>query len=164
MISKYDLIRYAENKSDQCWFRIEEEKNVIEKETGKFVCDINILLQHMREKMHCDFECIYDCHGLLEVILRCKECGTVIFTTEDENYDPNLCCPTCGEYKTWFEFWTAEDIKNDPQKQEAIRHFEQMQKKQDELEQHRNFSGCNYKKKPTIRKIVSRIKEWWVNK
>lgn len=143
MISKYDLIQYAK-KSDQCWFRIEEDKNVIDKETGEFICGIDILLQHMREKMHCDFECVYDCHGLLEVVLRCKQCGTVIFTTEDEDYDPNLCCPTCGEYKTQFEYWTAEDIKADPKKQGTIKHLEQMQQEHIEAEKRRKRRKGKY--------------------
>ena len=58
--------------------------------------------------------------------MRCTECGTVIFTTEDEDYDPRLKCPTCTDYKTHFEYWTKEDIKSDEEKQEVIEHYKKM--------------------------------------
>lgn len=127
MINKYDLIRYSKN-ADNCWFRVENEKDVISKETGEIVCGIDELTQVCREKMHCDFECVYSEHASLQVIYRCKQCGTVIFASDDEHYDPNLRCPNCGEYKTWFEYWTAEEIAEDEEKQKAIEFYEHAQK------------------------------------
>ena len=72
------------------------------------------------------FESIYYEHVSLENVLRCTECGTVIFTREDEDYDPHLKCPTCTDYKTHFKYWTKEDIESDEEKQATINFFKEM--------------------------------------
>lgn len=143
MVSQYDLIRYAKNKKD-CWFRIDDEKNVIDKETEKIICDLEILTQFFRETMHCDFECIHHCGGTLETALRCKECGTVIFSRDDESYDPNLCCPTCGGYKTHFEYWTKEEIESDIKKANTIKWLEDWTKEENEAYERRQRRKGKY--------------------
>lgn len=136
MINQYDLIRYAKNKPD-CWFRIDNEKDVIDKETEEVVCDIKRLVQLVRESMHCDFECIHHCHASLETTLRCNQCGTVIFSRDDEDYDPRLCCPTCGGYETHFKYWTKEEIENDAKKTNTIKLLEEWTKEENEAYERR---------------------------
>ena len=162
MLSKYAVKEFFRKNKDNPEIKItldEKEENLVSKETGIFISTIDEYLHFMRKKFHCDFELVYEEHVSLIEILRCKECGTVIFTTEDNDYDPRLCCPTCGGYNTWFEYWTADDIKNDPNKQEAIQHFEQMQKSQIEAEKHSNYYDYKPKKKFSLRKMMRRIKE-----
>ncbi len=143
MISKYDVIRYAKN-SEKCWFRIDNEKDVIDKETEDVVCDLDFLTQHLREKMHCDFECIHHCHVSLETTLRCRECGTVIFSRDDEEYDPGLCCPTCGGYQTYFKYWTKEEIDSDVQKADTIKFLEEWTKEENEAYERRKRRNGKY--------------------
>lgn len=142
MISEWDVRKFA--KRDDSWFSIDENNNVVDKETGEVVCDISVLLQVLREKLHCDFEVVYECHPLLDVILRCKQCGTVIFTTEDEDYEPNLCCPTCSDFKTGFEYWTKEEIERDEKKKETILFYEKMYAEDIEAEKRRKARGGKY--------------------
>lgn len=130
MISKYDIKKVAE--SEKCWFKIDDNENVIDKETGECVATIETFLSLLRHKLHCDFEVIYSCHPTLETTYRCKDCGTVIFAREDEDYEVNLCCPVCSDYKTGFEYWSGEEIKNDVEKQNTIDFLIQMQKEQEE--------------------------------
>lgn len=132
MISIFDVKQYAKNHSES-WFSIDENNNVINKENNEVVCDVDTLVRYMRKKVHCDFESIYECHGTLEVTLRCKECGTVIFASDDElYYEPGLCCPVCSDYKTGFEYWSGEDIANDSEKQKSIQFLIEMQREQEE--------------------------------
>lgn len=94
------------------------------------------LLTKLRRKLHCDFECIYHDHASLDTIYKCNECGTVIFTGDDERYDPNLMCPNCSDYKHNDEYWTAEMIEADPSKRYALNvylNLTKAQKKADEL-------------------------------
>lgn len=135
MVSKYNIIEYAKQFPNKCWYIVSEDKTrIIDKATGEDVCSMDTLVDVMRDKMHCNFEVVYSCHPTLEVVYRCKECGTVIFASDDEYYDPNLRCPTCGEYKTWFKFWTADDITKDEKKREAIKAYEAMQREQVEAD------------------------------
>lgn len=131
MISQYDIKRSAKKNADKIWFFIDENDNVIDREKNEFVCTLKSYTEFLRRKMHCDFEIIYECHATLQVIYRCKECGTVIFASDDVSYyDPNLCCPVCGDYETEFEYWSGEDIEKDSEKHEAIDFFMKMQKEQ----------------------------------
>ena len=143
MISKLDLMLYAKRNEEKCWFRIEND-NVIKKENGEIVSKLDTMVQYLRDKLHCNFVAVYEEHATLSVILRCMDCGTVIFSRDDESYDPNLCCPTCGGYKTHFDYWTAEDIKSDPQKQETIKFYERLQKDAIEAEKRRKRRKGKY--------------------
>lgn len=94
--------------------------------------------------MHCDFECIHHCHVSLETTLRCRECGTVIFSRDDEEYDHNLCCPTCGGYETHFKYWTKEEIENDTQKADTIKFLEEWTKEENEAYERRKRRKGKY--------------------
>lgn len=143
MISEYDIRKFAENCPDKCWFSV-NGKDIVDKESGEVVSTLKEITQFFREKAHCDFEPVYYCHATLEDVIRCKQCGTVIFSTEDDGYDPNLCCPHCGNYKTSFEYWTAEEIANDAEKQNTINALEKMQEEQIEADNRYFKRGRKY--------------------
>ena len=144
MVSRYDVMKYAKNYPDRCWYRVENEKDIVDKETGDAVCDIDKLVQLVRESMHCDFECIHHCHATLETAIRCRECGTVIFSRDDEDYDPNLCCPTCGGYKTHFSYWTKDEIDSDIKKANTIKYLEEWTREENEAYERRKRRKGKY--------------------
>ena len=146
MLSKYDMIRYVKRmkseNEDFPFYLSEDEEEIIDSRTNRTVCSVDTYLDAMRKKLHCDFEVIYEEHGLLTLVYRCRECGTVIFGGDDEErYDPNLTCPTCSDYKTWLGYWTKEEIENDPQKQKEINSLIAMQKYQNEYYERRRRRG-----------------------
>lgn len=144
MISQYDVKHYAK-EHPEAWFSVDENDNIVDKETEKIVCTLEEMTGLLRKKNHCDFEVIYSCRVSLQNTIRCRECGTVIFATDDEyGYDPNLCCPTCGNYQTSLEYWTADEIESDEQKKKEIQFLEQMQQEQDEEADRRTKRGGKY--------------------
>ena len=68
---------------------------------------------------------------MLQHVIRCNRCGTIIFSSEDENYEPYLRCPNCTDYKTGHIFWTKEEIDASEDKQRIIKSYENMQKEMD---------------------------------
>ena len=108
----------------------EEETELFDSETNKFVCTIETYTKYLRKELHCDFETVYYEHATLDEVLRCKQCGTVIFTGDDERYDPNLCCPGCGKYKTGLVYWTGEEIEQDEAKRKTIEMYEEFSRQQ----------------------------------
>ena len=138
MISNYDTIRivkhWMKEEKDFVYCLNENETEIWNSKTNERICSVDTFTDYMRKKFHCDFEVIYEEHGLLTSVYRCKECGTVIFGGDDEDrYDPNLTCPTCSNYKTWLEYWTKEDIENDPEKQKTIEGLIKAQEYEDEM-------------------------------
>ena len=135
MISRYDIKRFYKHNHDKLEYRVDENDNIVHKETGEFLCTLGDFVDNMRKKLHCDFEAIYSCHGTLEVILRCRECGTVIFASDDvDSCDDNLCCPVCANYNTHFKYYTGEEILVDKKKQEEISWYEEMTREQIEAD------------------------------
>ena len=147
MISVNDVIKTferLEREGKQGELKLNEDKSgLVVSDTGEYICSIDTYAQHLREKLHCDFEVIYEDHASLRVVFRCKECGTVIFARDDEDYDPNLRCPTCGGYDTYFEYWTKEDIDSDKSKQDTIRSLRMMQQYMIESQRRRKKRGLN---------------------
>lgn len=128
MISIYDVKKYITDNEDKIRCYI-DGNNVIDKETGMVLCSIEEFTMEIRKAEHCNFESVYYCHGTLQNTIRCCECGTVIFASDDSSdYDPNLKCPVCGKYETWFEFWTKDEIESDKKKKDTIDFLEQMQR------------------------------------
>lgn len=127
MVSKWDLKNYINKNSDKFPYIYKEEEDALyDKETNEHLLSLDTLLDLYRKKSGESFESVfYDHIGLFDV-LRCTECGTVIFTYEDESYDPHLKCPTCVGYETHFEYWTKEEIESDEEKQSTIEHFKEM--------------------------------------
>ncbi len=130
MISKYQVIRalnnYKQDKNTEILLS-EDDKNILDVD-GNVLCTVDEYYQFLRRKLHCDFEVILDMHGTLDVVYQCKECGTVIFASDDEySYEPDLCCPHCSGYKTRFTYWTKEEIDTDPDKQAEVQAYIEMQ-------------------------------------
>ena len=130
MISPYDVIKYLENHESETGLIYKEDtKEIYDTSLGKIVFSLDDLYLVLKKKMHCDFESIYYDRLSLKNIIRCKECGTVIFSSDDEyEYDPLLRCPNCGGYHTDLKYWTAEDIEKDKDKQEVISFYTDLQK------------------------------------
>lgn len=139
MISQYDVIKYLKNHESETGLIYKEDtKEIYDTSLGKIVFSLDDLYSVLKKKMHCDFESIFYDHVSLQNIIKCKECGTVIFSSEDEyEYDPLLRCPNCGGYHTNLKYWTAEDIEKDKDKQEAINFYIDLQKKRNESAERR---------------------------
>ena len=145
MISRYDIRNYANKYPDKCWFKIKDDScDVMMKETGEYFCHIDDLVLALRKRCHCDFECLFSGDLGLQTILRCRECGTVIFSYDDYRYDVNLKCPTCSDYKTSFEFWTKEEIEADEDKQKALKFFADVRQSMIEESERRKRRGGKY--------------------
>ena len=142
MITKWDMERYIEKYPDKFPYIYKKEENALyKKEDGSYSCSLDEFLEVYRKNSGESFESIYYEHCFLQNVLRCTECGTVIFTTEDEDYDPRLKCPICTDYHTYFEYWTKEDIESDEEKQKEIKFLEEMteyKKERDERIKRRN--------------------------
>lgn len=127
MVSKYDMKKHIEENPDTFPFIYkEEDDSIYSKEDGEYVCSLEAFVDEYRKLSGESFECIYDEHVSLYRVLRCTECGTVIFTYDDFRYDPNLKCPTCTNYETDFKFWTQEDIDSDEGKQEVLNTYKEI--------------------------------------
>ena len=132
MISNFDVIQYLE-KHPSDWVYRKETRDVFDTKLNRVACTIDELTQKLRVANHCDFESIYYCHATLEDVIRCRECGTVIFHTEDEfGYDPLLRCPNCGGYHTSLTYWTPKDMEDDPNKKKIVDFYIEAQREQDE--------------------------------
>lgn len=126
MVSKYDMKKYIKKNADTFPYVYKEEEDAIYDKDGSYLSSLDTFLDIYRKHSGESFESIYYEHVSLQDVLRCTECGTVIFTTEDEWYDPHLKCPTCTDYHTHFEYWTKEDIESDEEKQNTIKAFKEM--------------------------------------
>lgn len=141
MISTYDVRKWInENEKSPCY---EKEGLIYNKDDNKELCSFEDFTNQMRKKLHCDFECIFYEHATLDEVLRCKECGAVIFTGDDERYDPNLVCPVCGGYKH-SHYWSAEDIANDVDKQKQIEAMKEYMEEKKRAEARREARGGLY--------------------
>lgn len=129
MISHYAVVKVAKSFADDPKMHVQlsaDEKYIVRKDSGEIVDTIEGFIDFVRKDLHCDFEVIYS-DALNNVHYRCRECGTVIFASDDcEDYDDNLCCPTCGGYETHFKHWTQEEIEADPKKQETLDFYQEM--------------------------------------
>lgn len=126
MVSKWDIKKYIKNNVDKFPYIYKEEEDALYDKHGNYLSSLDRFLEIYRKYSGESFESIYYDHASLENVLRCTECGTVIFTTEDEHYDPHLKCPTCTDYHTYFEYWTKEDIATDEEKLDTINFFKEI--------------------------------------
>lgn len=119
----------------------EETNKLCLKRTSEAVCTFEEYAEFVREKAGCAFETVFYEHGTLQHIIRCKKCGTVVFTGDDERWEPRLKCPVCTTYKPRNSYWTGEEIAKDPDKQQTIAHYENWQKEIKEAEERRRKRG-----------------------
>ena len=94
----------------------------------------------------------------INVILKCTECGTLIFTYEDYRYEPNLKCPTCTDYKTNFDFWTKKDIESDDGKKATLKAYEELKEREKEIEERIKRRNGKYDWQIAIKKIYTKKK------
>jgi hypothetical protein len=118
--------KYIKDNPDKFPYIYNEDEDAIYSKDGKYMSSLDTFVKIYRKHTGQSFECIYSCHVDLSAVLKCTECGTVIFTYEDESYDDNLKCPTCTDYKTYFKFWTKEEIDSDQEKQNTINWYKEM--------------------------------------
>lgn len=147
MYTNYDIKKamkklIEEDKTDFCY----DEKNnkICSKDTHEAICTFEDYAELVRDKAGCNFETVYYEHVSLQHIVRCKKCGTVVFTGDDERWEPQLKCPVCTDYKPYCEYWTGEEISNDPEKQKTIDMFEKWQHEMNEAEKRREQRGGLY--------------------
>lgn len=111
----------------------EKTDSLYNKDTGEKVCSLRTFYKVYQKQNGESFESIYYDRVSLQNVLRCTECGTVIFSTDHyDGCDPYLKCPICAKYETHFEYWTKEEIEKDKEKQEAIKYYEDFTKYQEE--------------------------------
>lgn len=124
MISKYEMAEYLEKNKDKFKFYYNKETDCLHnKEDNSIDMKMDVFMESYRKKNGESFECLYDEHVSLFSVIRCTECGTVIFEHSDEDYEHNLKCPTCTDYKTYFDYWTKEQIEQDEDKQKCIQFY-----------------------------------------
>ena len=156
MVTKWDMINYMKKNVDKLQYIYKEDEDAIYDKQGKYITSLDEYLDFYRKKSGESFESIYYEHISLINVLRCTECGTVIFTTEDEDYDPHLKCPTCTDYKTHFEYWTKEDIDFDEEKQKEIKLLETMTQERIEREKRREKRNGKFDWEIAIKKFYGK--------
>lgn len=146
MVSKWDMKQYIKKHLDEFPYAYnEEEESLYSKDDGTYICSLDTFLEVYRKRSGESFESIYYEHCTLEDVIRCTECGTVIFATEDcYEYDPHLKCPTCTGYKTHFKYWTKEEIEADENKQNTIKFFKDIMIQKEEEYKRRERRGGKY--------------------
>lgn len=145
MVSKWDMKNYIKKNPDKFPYTYKEEEDALyDKETNEYLASLDTFLDLYRKKSGESFESIYYDHIGLYDVLRCTECGTVIFTYEDESHDPNLKCPTCVGYNTHFDYWTKEDIEADKEKQSVIKHLYEETERQIEANERQKRRNGKY--------------------
>lgn len=158
MISQYDVKQYLNNDTSPHYYCNEETQRVMKKDSNEDICSIEAYTEFLRKSLHCSFKSVYSCPLDLQNVLRCTECGTVIFSYDDERYDPNLKCPTCSGENTYFEFWTQEDIDADEKKQNTLNFYGEMREWDRKRYEREKRTGLNnyelWKKRITIGKTV----------
>lgn len=126
MVSKWEMQQYLQKNTEKLPFIYNKEEDAVYNKDGEYLCTLDKFLENYRKKSGESFEYIYGEHVALFSVLRCTECGTVIFTYEDEGYDPNLKCPTCTGYQTGFDYWTQAEIDADEQKQKELQSMKEI--------------------------------------
>lgn len=132
MVTKYEIKSFIKKHQDGLSIKYNEEDDQIYLLDGKHLCSLDEYVTLFRKNTGQLFESIYYSKISLLDVLKCMECGTVIFSYYDERYDHNLKCPVCTKYNTYFEYWTKDDIENDSEKQKAIKGMEYEMKCEEE--------------------------------
>lgn len=145
MISMWDLKKFMEGPKNDTKMRISEDfKRVIDTD-GNDYGPSDRLLEMIQKGEHCWFECIYSEHASLTTVYRCRECGTVIFSGDDERWEPALRCPTCSDYKpVYATYYTKEDMETDPKKKAEVDTLIQFQAEMDAAYERRKRRGGLY--------------------
>jgi phage FluMu protein Com len=142
MLIKSDVVDYL--KKNASTLNIIVDESDIYNEFGEHLCSIDEYIDTLKLHLGCSFTSVYYSHATLENILRCNKCGTVIFTTEDEYYDPNLKCPTCTDYRPHFTYYSKKEIESNKDIQDTITAYEYMAKFEEEAYKYEKIHGHPY--------------------
>ena len=142
MITKASIKKYLKNHASELNIIVDDDN--IYNTFGDQLCTIDEYVHKFRLRIGQSFKSIYYNHATLENILECNKCGTVIFTTEDESYDPNLKCPTCTDYKPHFSYYTKEQIESNKDMKNTINHYLNMSKFEKEAYEYEKKHGKPY--------------------
>lgn len=153
MISKWDMKKYIKNNADKFPYIYKEEEDAIYDKDGNYLSSLDTFLKVYRKHSGESFESVYYENVSLLNVLRCTECGTVIFAMDDESYDPCLKCPTCTDYHTYFKYWTKEDIENDEEKRNEIKFLEEQTIRMEERDERRKKRNGKYDWEIAIKKF-----------
>lgn len=156
MVSKWDMKKYIKENADRLPYIYKEEDDAVYKKDGNYLASLDEFLDVYRKNSGESFESIYYEHIFLEDVIRCTECGTVIFTYDDERYDHKLKCPTCTDYNTHFEYWTKEDIESDEEKQNTIKHLQEAMEYQEERDKRMKKRNGKYDWQIAIKKFYGK--------
>lgn len=143
MVNKYTFLKYLDENSEDLGVIVDRDTGmVIDKDTNEEICTIDKFFETYKKKSGESFETLNYDKVALQHVIKCTECGTVIFSGLDEfSYDPHLKCPICVGYETDNEYWTQEEIDFDERKQNYIRCLYEMieyEKSTEELRKKRN--------------------------
>jgi len=109
------------------------------------------------------FELINDDHVMLFSLIRCTDCGTYVHYWYDEEYEPHFRCPVCTDYNTNYLFWTAEEVRIDPEKQAFV--GRQKEHAQIQVEQEERIKRRHGKQDYELATIKLRFpkgkRNWW---
>ena len=144
MITKSDIIKYIKDHSYDLNMIVDEDNNCIYDQLGDFKCTIDDYVEILKLKIGCSFTSLYYNHATLQNVLKCNKCGTVILSTEDENYDPNLRCPTCTNYRPSFKYYTEKEIESNKEVKNLINFYIKMDKFEDEAYKYEKLHGRPY--------------------
>ena len=147
MYTNYDIkkaMKRAIENGETDFYYDEANNKLCYKDTHEAVCTFEEYAEFVREKAGCAFETVFYEHVSLQHIVRCKKCGTVIFTGDDERWEPQLKCPVCTDYKPFCSYWTGKEIAKDPEKQKTIDAYVKWQKEMDEEAARREKRGGLY--------------------
>lgn len=158
MISKLEFVNYlAKNLS----YTYDETNNTLTDTIGQQV-NADALFTIFKKKTGQSFECLYDEHVSCFSVLRCTECGTVIFEHYDEEYDPNLKCPVCTNYQTTFKYYTKQNIEQDENKQKEIEMYLQFAKSDREADERYVKRGGLYDWEKTHKKTLFKSSKYMI--
>lgn len=59
------------------------------------------------------FKVLFGDDATLQYVIKCRDCGTVVVSYNDEGYEHKLSCPTCTNYVTKFKYFTKKEIRKD---------------------------------------------------
>lgn len=121
MINKNMVINGFKNRPDEFSYNEENDTVTLFYEDGKTITvSVDDFIKNLRKHNGESFKTIYYDRVSLSHVIECTECHTVIFSYDNDRFDKDLKCPTCTDYKPYFEYWTKEEIETDDEKQNTI--------------------------------------------
>jgi len=160
MITKSELIDYTVEHNIITYDKDQDKITFID---SGLTTNSDTFIKAYRKTMGQSFECIYDEHVSCFQVIKCTECGTYIFEHYDEDYEPNLRCPICTDYKTNFKYYTVKDIEEDEHKQREINMLKEFAKMAKEANERYIKRGNLYDFEKTHKKTIFKGQKYKVD-